>query len=252
MDVNLIPSKRLVPGGDAVLPKICLPPPLALRGLCTRIMGTPSPGPHGWPEMKCSPRNCWGGCWVPAHHGLGLFPGAKWGDKSFWGDHGQAMIATHQLLAPFRVPVLSDPHREALWGVTAAEEGDSQHLFVFWEMWGAQKPPGNSGTCHPFPPTIFHQVTEAVGWWAGFRGCWECGGTQVALPCHLVATLMPGGLGSCNRGEDKPCHHVPIPASLQSGELPPWVPLCLHSPSQDHGPGRGWELWAKACPAALD
>lgn len=79
---------------------------------------------------------------------------------------------------------------------------------------------------------------------------------------HLGGFAMPscghadaggwGGLGSCNRGEDEPYHHVSNPAPLQSGELAPWVPLCLHSPGQDYGPGRGWKLWAKACPAALD
>lgn len=50
----------------------------------------------------------------------------------------------------------------------------------------------------------------------------------------------------CNGGEDEPCHHVPVPVSLQSGELPPWVLPCLQG--QDYGPRRRW----KPSPAAQD
>lgn len=137
MDVNLIPSKRLVPGGDAALSTICLPSPSLRRAayldrgdLATWTAGTHWPGPHGCPEMKCRPRDSWGGCWVPARRGLGMRPGAKWGDKSFRGTMDRrGAAAACQLLAPFKVQVPPDPHRAALQGVTATKEGDSWHHF---------------------------------------------------------------------------------------------------------------------------
>lgn len=169
--------------------------------------------------MKCSHKDAQGG--MPAS-GICSWEQSG-GTKALEGrmDRPRAAIA-HRLLASFRVLVLPDPPEQL------CRENCSQ--VPLWDTWGAQKPPGDSRTNHFFPPTMSRRL------WRGGQGV---PGVQ----------RQPGGfpMPSCgdtdhHGGEDEPCHHVPIPALLQGGELPPWVPLCLRGPSRGHRSWKGWKL----------
>lgn len=106
----------------------------------------------------------------PPQPQTGFVTGNKAGMEAFWGSVNRCRaVAAHPLPAPDGVLSPLDLPGATLWEETAAGEAVPGTSGGSGRHGGAQRLPGDSGTCHPFLPTMS-------------QGCLKCSGTQAGFP----------------------------------------------------------------------